>query len=191
MRPLGIAIWFVTPNREVLLQQKISEKWGRKIIYYQPIEGWVNPKERVIDKIRSLIREEFGEAFVLRSPTIRLTQIRKINFTILSKGAATRYHFLGQIAYQQLDIDPKSEIRFVGIEDLPRIKKLGDSNKDLTKNIVLFKEDYEILLEIFGIKGESDLAIFILYSHILCSSILFACVLFQPITNRILGKFLR
>ncbi|KPJ57459.1 hypothetical protein AMJ49_00820 [Parcubacteria bacterium DG_74_2] len=149
MRALGIAIWLVTPEKKVLLQQKISEKYGRKIIYYQPFKNWVKSNEFVKDAIIQTIREGFGERFADSYRFPQLHGIKRINFGIVGKGTATRYHFIGQATYQQLDfINPEIEVRFVGKEDLSKIKKLDDFNKDSKKDIILFEEDYEILLKI-------------------------------------------
>lgn len=155
MRPLGIAIWLITPEKKVLLQQKRLEKSREEITYYQPIEGWVGSNERVEERKRSLIKEEFGEAFVHQYPTRQLTEIRKINFPIIGTGMAIRHHFLGPLTAQQLAIISSFEkFRLVGKKDLPKIKKLSETDKDPKEDIALFKENWEILLDILGVKGE-------------------------------------
>ncbi len=152
MRLLGIAIWLVTSDRKVLLQQKNLR--NTRIEIFQPIEGWVGSSELTDDRKKSLISEEFGEAFGRQYSIRQLTEIRKVPFLVIGQGMATRHHFLGQITDQQLAVIPSEKFRLVGKEDLPKIKKLSENNKDPKKDIVLFKQDYEILLGIFGTEGE-------------------------------------
>jgi len=157
LRPLGVAIWFVTLEQKVLLQQKRVGKYGIEI--FQPIEAWVGTDERVEDRVKQLPKEEFGEIFVTQYLFGQFSRIKTTRFPILGQGMATRHHFLCPILFpitdQQLSVISSSgKFRLVGKEDLPKIKKLSDRQKDLKEDIVLFKEDCEILLKILGVKGE-------------------------------------
>lgn len=149
MGPLGIALWLVTPEQKVLLQPKRFEKFGIEI--FQPIEAWVGSNERVEDKIKRLIQEELGETFAAQCSFRRFSPIKKNVFPIVGEGMATRYHFLYPITDQQSAIISASgKFRLIGKEDLSKLKALNDRQKDPKENIVLFKENQEILLGILS-----------------------------------------
>lgn len=145
---MGIAIWIINQEGKVLLQKERFEK--TRIEIFQPIEAWVDSKEMVKDKIRRALEEELGKNFVAKYSFRQLSQIKKISFPIIGVGMATRYHFRYIITEQQSAIISSRKFRFIGKEDLPKIKKLSEQQKDPKEDIVLFKENQEILLGILG-----------------------------------------
>lgn len=153
---LGIAIWISFPNGEVLLKQNIYQGKKQNICYYQPIKGWVANRESVKEAIRRLMQENIEVNF--ESLKLHFKEIKREYFSIIGKGLAVRYHFLVQLPFE-INIKTNT-VRLIGFQDLPKIKKMSQKRKDLEKDIIVFDEDYQVLLEIFGIEREADLTFF-------------------------------
>jgi hypothetical protein len=162
LAPLGIAIWLVTEDNRVLLQKKEPKGINKSVEnLFQPIEGWVKSGESNLGGCVRLTKEELGEEFANKYPCSQLSQIKETKFPLRSRGEGTRCHFLGRLTPQQLKLitsSEKSEIKFVGKEDLSKIKKRGTISED--DDIILFEDDYEILHWLLEIQGGQKPTIF-------------------------------
>jgi len=139
---LGIAIWIRFPNKEVLLQQRIFQRGEFKIIYFEPLKEWVKNKEFVEDALKRIIKENIEFYGKIK---LSFHQIEKEFFDIPGKGSAVRYHFLVDFPYE---VDLKEDMRLIERRDLRKIKKMSEKGKNFEKDIILFDNDYKILLKI-------------------------------------------
>jgi hypothetical protein len=144
---LGIAIWIRFPNEEVLLQQKIFQKGKIKIIYFEPLKGWVGTNEFTEEALKRLIKENVGFYGKMK---LSFRQIKREFFGIPGKGTAVRYHFLVDFPYE---VDLKENVQLIGREDLKKIKRMSEKGKNFQRDIILFDNDYKVLFKIFGVEA--------------------------------------
>jgi hypothetical protein len=154
---IGIALWVKFLNGEVLLKQNIYQSKKGNIIYYEPIKEWVKSKEGFEEAIKRIIKENFQFNQNIR---LHFEEIKRKYFGISNKGSAVRYHLQVALPWE-IDIKVKA-VRLIGFQDLLKIKKMS---KKGSGEIIMFDEDYQILLKLFGIKSESELTFYFLKSQ--------------------------
>jgi hypothetical protein len=151
LKPRVIVLWIFSEEQKVLLlpaKQEKAEKHGQNLC--QSIEGWQKSKESTLGTIVRLIEEELGRELARqfsRQYYYRqdLPKFMAEEFPFRDTKMATRHHFLWVITDQQLSLITRTDISFVGKEDLPRIKKLGAPHSDDDK--ILYEDDYKVLTE--------------------------------------------
>jgi hypothetical protein len=152
---LGIAVWVKFGN-EVLLQQKILQRGEVKIVYFEPFKGWLKNKEFVKDALRRIMKENIEFCTDTR---LHFREIVREIFGIPGKGTAVRYHFVVEVPYNVNIL--RENVRLIGEKDLEKVKKMNEKGKNFQKDIILFDNDYNVLLQIFPSFLFFKIAIFI------------------------------
>jgi hypothetical protein len=128
-----IAVWFVTPRREVLLKPK---KIGKKE-FLLPLEAWQRRGESDIGTLRRILEEIEPIAPPQKFHiTVRRYREEEINTKF---GEGKRVHYISDLPFQPIISENSDKI----LVDREKIKELKTR---------LLKEDYFTLLEILGIQ---------------------------------------
>ena len=145
-----LILWVLTPDKKVLLilaKKEKMEKYGDNL--YQPIQGWQRKGESDFGTLVRLIEEKIGdelakEFFRKYRYSQKLPRFFKEDLIKNNIKIATRYHFLWEIPEKPFSLIDKKDIKFIGIEDLKKIKPIGTSG---IGHVILFKDDYKILTD--------------------------------------------